>query len=271
MGDIHQPTHHYPLISFNRRILAMTTTTAQQQARTWVQNATFIIVTILAFAIFVYVYNNRILNVEPPVPSEVIFVSPAPAPVPVLPADVLFQEGFDTDTSASWDMSIAGQAHIERGVMVLDDNQYNGPAFAQPHLLFDDVVIQAHTRWLTGAFGGRYGFQFRVQEQQDGDYYAFYIRNDGRYTIGKYMQGNWFTINEQFTDAIIRGGQVNLLRVEANGANLRFFINDTYIGDVTNEALGAGDVRLVAERAAGDTNSFAVAFDNIVISRHPER
>ena len=249
----------------------MTTTTAQQQARTWIQNTVVILLVVLSAAVFWYMYNNRVLNVTPPVPSDFEVIAPAPTPLAVNTADVLFQDNFERDTRSSWDMSIAGQATIERGVLLLDDNQYNGVAYARPHLVFDDVIIQVHTRWIAGAFGGQYGFHFRLQEGENGDYFAFYIRNDGRFIVGKYIGGNWFPIHDQFTDAIYRGGQVNLLRVEANADTMRFFINDIYLGDLVSSALGAGDVRLVAERASGDTNTFVVAFDNLVVSRHPER
>lgn len=249
----------------------MTTNAAlQQRTRNFVQNLVIIVIVIVMVAAIFFAYQNSSLNVEPPVPSQIIVVEPAPLPVPVIAADVLFQESFDSDTSSSWDLSIAGQAEYLRDALVLNDNQYEGPALAQPHLLFDNFILQVHTRWLSGAFGGQYGVQFRLQDGEDGDYYAFYVRNDGRYVIGKYLSGTWFPVQESFTDAILRGGGVNLLRVEANGATLRFFINDTYLGDMVNEGLGTGDVRLVAQRAEGDTTSFAVAFDNLVVSRLPQ-
>ncbi len=245
-----------------------TTTAAQQRFSTFAYNLIIIIFIIGLLALIWFTYGRQVLSTEPPIPSQVTVIEPAPLPVAVNAADVLFQESFDVDTSSSWDMSIAGQAEIARGVMVLDDNQYDGIAFAQPHLVFDNFVAQVHTRWLSGSFGGRYGLQFRVQDSLDGDYYAFYIRNDGRYVIGKYLVGRWYPIHEEFSEAILRGGGVNLLRVEAEGSTLRFFVNDTYLTDVVNEGLGAGDVRLAAERATGDTTSFAVAFDNLVISQH---
>ena len=147
-----------------------TTTAAQQRFSTFAYNLIIIIFIIGLLALIWFTYGRQVLSTEPPIPSQVTVIEPAPLPVAVNAADVLFQESFDVDTSSSWDMSIAGQAEIARGVMVLDDNQYDGIAFAQPHLVFDNFVAHVHTRWLSGSFGGRYGLQFRVPDSLDGEY-----------------------------------------------------------------------------------------------------
>ena len=103
-----------------------TTTAAQQRFSTFAYNLIIIIFIIGLLALIWFTYGRQVLSTEPPIPSQVTVIEPAPLPVAVNAADVLFQESFDVDTSSSWDMSIAGQAEIARGVMVLDDNQYDG-------------------------------------------------------------------------------------------------------------------------------------------------
>ena len=193
-------------------------------------------------------------------------VSPAPAPLLIPAENVLVQEGFEVNLTG-WELSSEGQVSYAGGAIILNDNHLNGPAWARPHLRFDDFTIDLDSRWLSGAIGGNYGLHFRLQE--NGDHYAFYLRNDGWYTVGKVLNGEGQIITESFTQAIDRQGGVNHLRIEANGSHLRFFVNDIYLVDVADSSLGRGDVQLYVEKVEGITN-MEVAFDNLVVGLYPE-
>lgn len=240
----------------------------QQRARSWIQNIVMIVVSIAIVGLVFFYFSNRLnAPLVPSAPSEFLLVEPVPVPIAIDPADVLFTDTFDRATD-SWELSVAGEARYDRSALILNDKTYEGPAVARPHLSFDNFVLAVHTRWLSGAVGGRYGVRFRVDEES-GDFYGFYITTAGNYVIDKQLDGNRFEVKTGFSSAIVRGGGVNLLRVEAYGDRMRFFINEAYVGDVVNNAIGAGDIMLVAERV-GQTDSFMVAFDNLVVAQYAD-
>ncbi len=227
----------------------------------------FYLVLLMALSVAIYFFiAQQFLQPAPEVPSEVVFETPAPSPLIVSPADVQFAESFDQDLKA-WQLSPAGQAAFDRGALVLDDNRYNDFGWARPHLTFDNFVLEVYARWLGGAIGGGYGVEFRVDDES-GDFYAFYLHNDGRFTAGKRLDGTWFAVVDEFSPAVQRGGGLNRIRIEALGERLRFFVNDTYLVDIHNQALTKGDIRLVARKIEG-TEQFLAAFDDLIIARIP--
>lgn len=250
----------------------MTTTSdsqQQQRARTIVQNvfALLIAVVIIGVAAYLLIFRDRTPEESPVLSNPFVVTDPMPAPQPILSDRIIFYDSFE-DKSIQWDLAPLGQAEYDGGALVLQDNHYEGVGSARPHLEMDDFVMEVYTRWLSGAFGGDYGVRFRLNG--NGDYYAFYISNDGRYVVGKMIDGDWFEVVSDFTPAIERSGGVNLLRVEALDDQLRFFINGQYLVDVTTELQGAGDVELITIRPDG-TEWLEVAFDNLLVAQHPER
>lgn len=247
----------------------MTTSQDQQRARSFIQNffALFVAVVIIGIAAYVLIFRE-VAPAEPPLVSNPFVVTdPVPAPQPILSDRIIFYDSFE-DTAIQWELAPLGQARYEGGALVLQDNHYEGASFARPHLELDDFITEVYTRWMSGAFGGDYGLRFRLNG--DGDYYAFYISNDGRYTVGKQIDGDWFEVVSDFTPAIERSGGVNLLRVEALDDQLRFFINGQYLVDVTTDLQTVGDLELVTIRPSG-TEWLEVAFDNLLVAQHPGR
>lgn len=241
----------------------MTTVSVQQRARGFIQNMAIIVVVLLAVvAVYYYFFRRTIIPAEEPL--QVVQVEVMPEPLVMSPQSILFQDTFESARD-SWEISVAGQAMYDRGAMILNDMKFEGNAFARPHLMFDNFLLNVHTRWLGGAVGGLYGVRFRLQD--NGNYYAFYLSNEGRYVIGKYMNDVWVS-ESGYSEAIALGGGLNLIQIEATGSTFRFFVNDVYIADLVDESLGAGDIEIVAEKS-GDTNSFVVAFDNLTVARHP--
>ena len=101
--------------------------------------------------------------------------------------------------------------------MVVVQRSYE--AYARPHLTFDNYVLEVDARWSGGAVGGTYGVRFRDENRDN--YYAIYIGNDGRYEIGKQVEGRWASLSQGFSDAIDRNGGINKFHIEANGHDLQ--------------------------------------------------
>ncbi len=245
--------------------------TAQQQqnVRSIVQNLFALLIAVVVIGVAAYLLFFREASLDaPPLTSNPFVVSdPQPVPQPILTDKIIFYDSFE-DQSIQWSLSSLGQARYEGGALILRDNHYEGIGSARPRLELDNFVAEVYTRWLSGAFGGDYGLRFRQTGNED--YYAFYIRNDGRYVVSKQIGGNWFEVTSAFTPAIDRAGGVNLLRVEALDNQLRFFINGQYLVDVATEVKSVGDFELVAIRPEG-TEWLEVAFDNFLVAQHPEQ
>ncbi len=229
----------------------------------------FLGILLVAAIIFVGI---RLLGDQPlftraaPTPDDVITVL-TPAPLPILPGadDIIFQDNFDA-TQGTWELSPFDQATYAGGAILLNDTRYDGMGWARPHLRFDDFVLDVDCRWLGGAVGGAYGLHFRHQD--DENFYAFTIKNDGWYTLVKNVAGNRYVVSESFSPAIERSGNANHLHIEANGSNLRFFVNNIYLMDVQSPGLETGDVMLITQTVEG-MEQMQVGFDNLVIAFYP--
>lgn len=246
--------------------MATSPTAQQQTVRSIVQNvfALLIAVVVIGVAAYLLFFREATQDAPPVTSAPFVVQEPHPLPQPILTDRIIFYDSFE-DQSIQWSLSPLGQARYEGGAVILRDNHFEGIGSARPRLELDDFVAEVYTRWLSGAFGGNYGLRFRLAE--NGDHFAFYIRNDGRYMVGKQVSGDWFEVASAFTPAIDRAGGINLLRVEALGDNLRFFVNGQYLVDVTTEWQHVGDFEMVAIRPDG-TEWVEVAFDNFLVAQH---
>jgi hypothetical protein len=225
-----------------------------------------IVVAAIAYASIDFLVDQSQSSQPTPTPADIVTnLNPVPLPIQSGESEVLFQDNFD-DSIGNWEISPVGQAEYAGGGIILNDNHISGNGWARPHLKFDNTVIDVDCRWLGGAVGGTYGLHFRFQDVNN--YYAFYIRNDGWYTIGKMVDGEWQILTENFSPAIDRSGGVNHFHVEATGQNLRFFINNVYLVDVNSTGPVAGDIIFVATKVEG-TEQLQVGFDNLVITFYP--
>ncbi|MCL4869593.1 MAG: hypothetical protein KJ063_11535 [Anaerolineae bacterium] len=220
----------------------------------------------LALILLTIIIRNRMGPSSVP-PALVIINQPAPTPVDVSSGELILRDDF-SGTQGAWVLSQTGQAFYADGVMVLHDRHFTGYGWARPHLRFADFVLDVDTWWQGGALGGRYGVQFSYQDEAN--YYAFMISNDGLYSISRQVNGQSQLLAEEFTTAIRPAGQINRLRLETHGQMARFFINDVYLLDITQAQIERGDIVLVAQKATG-ADSFRVAFDNLTIHVHPNR
>ncbi len=135
---------------------------------------------------------------------------------------------------------------------------------------FGDAVYEIEATQVEGPLNNGYGMLFRVDDDRD-DFYVFEISGDGFVWIGRYKNGGedetepiigdwWFE-----SDAVKQGlGEMNKLKVEAEGANLIFYVNDQEVGRVTDDAFDQGDVGLMVETMGA--GGVRVQFDNLLVT-----
>ncbi|MFB0537519.1 MAG: hypothetical protein ACETWR_21345 [Anaerolineae bacterium] len=206
---------------------------------------------------------------DTPAPPDTPTSTPPPGPISVSGLTIIYQEDF-SDPQSGWERCCwwTGEVEYINGEMVVKDVSGPGepPSYARPHLSFDNFVLEVDSRWSGGAVGGTYGLWFRYQDKEN--YYAFYIGNDGRYTIGKEANDKWSVLLEGFSDAINREGDLNRFHIEANGHDLRFFMNGQFLYSVRDVDHDLGDILLIARRPKG-ADFFEASFDNVIVAKHP--
>ncbi|MCA9933180.1 MAG: hypothetical protein H6662_13360 [Ardenticatenaceae bacterium] len=135
---------------------------------------------------------------------------------------------------------------------------------------FGDATYEVEATQVDGPLNNGYGMLFRVDDDRD-DFYVFEISGDGYVWIGRYRNGGEDEIQPIIgewwveSSAINQGlEQMNKLKVEAEGANLIFYVNDQEVGRVTDDAFSKGDVGLMVE-TLGEGN-VRIQFDNFLVT-----
>lgn len=134
---------------------------------------------------------------------------------------------------------------------------------------FADGVYQVEANPIEGAEDNGYGLLLRVDTTSE-RFYVFKVSSDGYVYIGlcsdscleqeALVDRDWFA-----SPAVVQGlGVANVLRVDAAGPNLTFFVNDIQVGQVTDETLQAGDIGLWTETFT--PGGLRVAFDNFSVT-----
>ena len=134
---------------------------------------------------------------------------------------------------------------------------------------FADGIFQVEATQVAGPDNNGYGMVFRLDDSKD-DFYIFKISGDGYVWIGRYHSGGaeaeplvgewWFE-----SPAVNRGvNQVNVLRVNAEGGNMIFFVNNQEVGRVTDNNFASGDIGLLVETLG--QGGVQIQFDNFTVT-----
>ncbi len=184
--------------------------------------------------------------------------------------DVLYRDSFAPGETGPW--MVEGDA--QGRTAVLDERliiQIDTPTTMQfatlPEPIFSDFVLQVEARLLAGSLQSSYGILFRMQDATR--FYRFEITPDGFYMVERRnADGSWtrFVPDWSVAPAIRQGiGVVNQLRVEAVGSDMRFYVNDTLVQQVTDSQYATGTIALDAG-TFGEAG-LQVAFDNLLVKR----
>lgn len=206
--------------------------------------------------VFVRVDRNQI-----PFDSE----SQIRVPQDISQSTIILQENF-SNTRGSWSFSPPNQASFFGEGLLLDDNIYDGEAWAQPGLTFDDFVLKASSRWVGGALSGVYGIRIR-KDPETGEYLALYLHNDGRFSVVQQNRRALTTHVNQYNNAIRIDGGVNEIQIEASGQNVHFFVNKSYLGTFSDTLPLSGEIEFVATKSES-ADIFKAGFDNLIITHN---
>lgn len=191
-------------------------------------------------------------------------------PAALTDADVLFYDSFAPGETGAWlvEGDEAGRtAVVDEQLQIQIDapNVLQFTTLREPS--FSDFVLEVDARQLAGDPQGSYGILFRMQDTLR--FYRFEITGSGLFMIERRnADGSWTRFVEDWTPApaVAQGlGSLNRLRVEAAGSDLRFYVNETLLQQVTDGVYTAGTLGFDA--GTFGQPGLVVAFDNLVVRR----
>jgi hypothetical protein len=111
--------------------------------------------------------------------------------------------------------------------------------------------------------GAEYGI---VARRNGKDYYQFLLRANGYYKIRKHTEDGWTTLVDWAKSSAVKSGvnAVNRMRIECVGSTLRFYANETFLGEVEDSSFTGGQIGLMAG-SFQDGEGVHVVFDNAVV------
>lgn len=186
------------------------------------------------------------------------------------PPDILFADDFNDEQDCGWATYNRGGgiAAIENASMQLTVSQPGQLWWTNPSRNFDDVIIRAEARQVSGSNDNAYGLICRYQNTEN--FYVFLISGDGYYAIAKYQSGSenvvYLTENGQFqsSDEINTGVASNELLVSCIGNELSLEVNGAPLISVTDPTFVTGDIGLAASTLQAETG--IIEFDNVQVS-----
>jgi hypothetical protein len=222
--------------------------------------------------------GNIPATVIEPTPSQPPEVSSSPTPasvettatkVPVADADVLYQDDF-TNPGTAWpedkfDNYFIGYHEPEYYHVEINGTNYKTTVFQPEKQSFEDftVELQVLTNSTKTAPTGdfRYGLAFRRSGDQ---YYALTISPRAKkWFFLKSSPSGLVVLNEGTDEEIHELDTNDLLRVDAQGSNFSFHINEQFIGQFSDTEYASGEVGFYVE--SFDSPNTHIHFDTLVI------
>jgi hypothetical protein len=122
-----------------------------------------------------------------------------------------------------------------------------------------DFYVSVDITQTSGPDTSDYGIVFR--EDDNNDFYYFSITNKGEFGIFMLQNGEWNVIEDYSTTPLIHPGETNNVAVLGQGSHFIFFINGSYLAELTQDGIPSGTTALAIEMAdVGQTATFE--FDN---------
>jgi hypothetical protein len=178
---------------------------------------------------------------------------------------VIYEDDFE-DPDSGWDVYNYGDtlALYQDGEYRLGIFQTDYVAWGNPDSALDlgDFEIEADARAVEGPLDNNLGILVRYQDGDEG-FYWFQISSDGFFAVDRLDGDEWIAISEwQESAAIQQGlGATNRLRVTCVGEQFTFYVNDTWLTTVSDDALDGGRIGLAA--GSFDEPGVVVHFDNV--------
>jgi hypothetical protein len=192
---------------------------------------------------------------------------PAEEPGPGLTTG--YQQTFDEVGNWAYGSADGVEANVNNGVYDFLVSSEGAIWWVYGGEEFGDGTYQVEATQAEGPLNNGYGLMLRADSTTD-SFYLLEVSGDGYIWIGRcddacntvdqVVNDGWFA-----SDAVNAGvGGTNLLRVEAKGTTLVFFVNDQEVGRITDATIDRGDIGLFVETIEGA--GVRIHFDNFTFT-----
>jgi hypothetical protein len=203
-----------------------------------------------------------VVTTSTPVPISTSTLLPPPTLNPVL-----FEDGEFT-ASCTFESTTDVERFVENG-------QFNmrvlTPLFVAwtkcTQAEYADFIMEVDATQVGGPDNNIYGVIFRYRLDAK-EFYAFLISGDGFYVFtvdGVDREEPELLVDWTESAVINKGAQTNRIKVVALGGNMKYYVNDQFLGEVQDARFSAGAVGFFAGTL--EEGGVQVSFDNLKISQ----
>jgi hypothetical protein len=214
-----------------------------------------------------YLYNdlNSSSKIEAGTTPEVITATSKPNQ-----EQVLLDDNFDSNanqwTEGSYDDEYGKTTFVINGEYVWDivaKKGVNQKSWAEKAPMVKDFISSVDAIHVSGAENASYGILFRIKDTNN--LYYFAISDLGYYYVGSLTDGKWTTLIDWTETTLIHVNASNALKVIGIGDELTFYINDTVVDRIQDNAHAEGTSGIGIELYdTGDKSHFE--FDNFILT-----
>lgn len=180
---------------------------------------------------------------------------------------------FDGNSTLTWvlESDEQGQTTIQDGKLAFSIPASGVARYvAADGLIAADFVAEVEVMQISGSMNSGYGMLFRIQEtglQPAAQFYRFNVTGNGLFMVERRTAtAGWERLTDEWqeTTLLLTGyNNRNLLKVEAQGSDLGFFINGFEVFSIADSTFSSGGFGLDA--GTFDQGGLVVEFDNFSI------
>jgi len=226
--------------------------------------------------IFILITTGCAGNVNPSTPTPIPAASPSPVAIEASPTseqianeNVLYQDDF-TNPATGWteekfDNYFIGYHEPEYYHVEITGSNYKTSVFEPEKRSFGDVTIEMKVLTVSAKTAAEGDFNYGAVFRRSGDqYYAFTISPRTKKWYVLKSSPNELVVLTEGTEETIHDLDVDdTLRMDAQGSDFFFHINDRLVGQVSDADYASGEVGLYVQTV--DTPGAHIHFDSLII------
>ena len=204
-----------------------------------------------------------------PTESAEVHEKSTPTSVPVSDPNVLYQDDF-TNPATNWpedkfDNYFIGYHEPEYYHVEITGSNYRTTVYAPDKRTFGDATIDLKVLTASSKTATSGDFRYGLSFHRSGDlYYAFTISpRTKQWYVLKSSPSGLAVLKEGTDDDIHELDAVDSLRVDLQGSDFTFYINEQFVGEVSDADYASGEVGFYVE--SFDSPNTHIHFDNLVI------
>lgn len=192
-----------------------------------------------------------------------------PTAAPVSDPNILYQDDF-TNPATHWtedkfDNYFIGYHEPEYYHVEITGANYRTTVYAPDKQVFGDATMELKVLTASAKTAPNGDFRYGLSFRRSGDlYYAFTISpRTKKWYVLKSSPSGLTVLKEGTDDEIHELDTADLLRVDLEGSDFKFYINGQFVGEVSDPDYASGEVGFYVE--SFDSPNTHIHFDNLVI------